>query len=321
VAALPGVSVVGATMAAPGTVRSNGGYYIDHLPPRDKLGISSDQAVFSVVAPGTFQTLGIPLKIGRDFTAGDGYEAPFTAVINEELARKSFPGQDPIGHTIYCGMDSPNPMTIVGVVGNVRQWGPATPASPEIYMPFEQHPFFATALSVLLRTPGEPSGLSEAVRRKIRERSPDVPVRFTTMQASLAENVATPRFRTLLLTIFAGLAVLLAMAGVYGVMAYVVSQRSSEIGLRMAMGAGSGAVLRLVLGQGLKLAAIGVVLGLAGAVAATRALTSVLYEVKPTDPLTFVAVAAALVIVASAASYFPARRATRVDPLLALRQE
>jgi predicted permease len=321
VAALPGVSAVGATMAPPGTIRSNGGYYIDHVPPREKLGISSDQAVFSVVAPGTFQTLGIPLKIGRDFTAGDGYEVPFTAVINEELARKSFPGQDPIGRTIYCGMDSSNPMTIVGVVGNVRQWGPATPAWPEIYMPFEQHPFFATALSILLRTPGEPSSLSEAVRRKIRERSPEVPVRFTTMQASLADNVATPRFRTLLLTIFAGLAVVLAMAGVYGVMAYVVSQRSSEIGLRMAMGAGSGAVLRLVLGQGLKLAAIGVALGLAGAVAATRVLTSVLYEVKPTDPLTFVAVAAALVIVAFAASYFPARRATRVDPLLALRQE
>jgi predicted permease len=319
--ALPGVSAVGATMAPPGTIRSNGGYYVDHVPPREKLGITSEQAVFSVVAPGTFHTLGIPLKIGRDFTAGDGYEAPFAAVINEELARKSFPGQDPIGRTIFCGMDSPNPMTIVGVVGNVRQWGPATPAWPEIYMPFEQHPFFATALSLVVRTPGEPSSLSEALRRKIRERSPDVPVKFTTIEASLADNVATPRFRTLLLTIFAGLAVFLAMAGVYGVMAYVVSQRSSEIGLRMAMGAGSGAVLRLVLGQGLKLAAIGVVLGLAGAIAATRALTSVLYEVKPTDPLTFVAVTAALLVVASAASYFPARRATRVDPLLALRQE
>ncbi|HYL77853.1 MAG TPA: ABC transporter permease [Bryobacteraceae bacterium] len=321
VASLPGVSAAGATAAPPGSIRSNGGYWIDHLPPREKLGLTSDQAVFTVVAPGTFQTLGIPLRIGRDFNAGDVYEAPFTAVINEELARKSFPGQDPIGRTILCGMDSPNPMTIVGVVGNVRQWGPATAPWPEIYMPFEQHPYFAVALHLLIRTPAEPTSLSEALRRKIRERSPEVPVKFTTMEASLANNVAAPRFRTLLLGIFAGLAVCLAMAGVYGVMAYVVSQRSSEIGLRMAMGAGSGDVLRLVLGQGLTLAGIGLLVGLAGSVAATRLLNSVLFEVKPTDPLTYVAVATVLAVVALAASYIPARRATRVDPLVALRQE
>ncbi|HEV2687501.1 MAG TPA: FtsX-like permease family protein, partial [Bryobacteraceae bacterium] len=169
--------------------------------------------------------------------------------------------------------------------------------------------------------PAEPASLSEVLRRKIREHSPEVPVKFTTMEAALAENVAAPRFRTLLLTIFAGLAVCLAMAGVYGVMAYVVCQRSSEIGLRMALGAGSGDVLKLVLGQGLTLAGIGLALGLAGSVAASRVLTSVLFEIKPTDPLTYLAVAAAIGIVALAASYFPARRAARVDPLVALRQE
>jgi putative ABC transport system permease protein len=318
---LPGVSAMGATMAPPGNPRSNGGYYVDHLPPPDKLGIASEQAVFSVVAPGTFQTLGIPLKIGRDFNTGDGYDAPFTAVINEELARKSFGGKNAIGRTIFCGMDSPTPMLIVGVVGNVRQWGPATASWPEIYMPYEQHPYFANALNILLRTPNDPNSLSETLRRKIRERSPDVPVKFTTMEASMANNVAAPRFRTLLLAIFAGLAVALAMAGVYGVMAYVVSQRSSEIGLRMAMGAGSFDILRLVLGQGLALAGIGLVLGLAGAVAASRVLTSVLFEVKPNDPLTYVVVSAVLIVVALAACYFPARRATLVDPLVALRQE
>jgi len=321
VAALPGVSAMGATMAPPGTIRSNGGYWVDHLPSMDKIGLTSDQAVFSVVAPGTFQTLGVPVKAGRDFNSGDGYEAPFTAVVNEELARKSFGGQNPIGHTIYCGMDSPNPMVIVGVVGNVRQWGPARASWPEIYMPYEQHPFFASALNILVRTPNDPNSLSETLRRKIRERSPDVPVKFTTMEASLAANVAAPRFRTLLLAIFAGLAVCLAMAGVYGVMAYVVSQRSNEIGLRMAMGARSFDILRLVLGQGLALVAIGLVLGLGAAVAATRVLTSVLFEVKPNDPLTYAAVSAVLVVVAVAACYFPARRATLVDPLVALRQE
>src|SRR5262249_22003030 len=157
--------------------------------------------------------------------------------------------------------------------------------------------------------------------RKIRDRSAEVPVRFTTMEESLAANVAAPRFRTLLLGIFAAVAVCLAMAGVYGVMAYVVSQRSNEIGLRMALGATSRDVLRLVLGQGMALAVVGLVIGLAGAAAATRILTNLLFQVKPSDPLTYVAVAAVLGLVALTACYIPALRATRVDPLVALRQE
>src|SRR5262249_29203454 len=133
---IPGVSGVGGAAAAPGRVRSNGGYWVDKLPER--LTINSTQAVFSVVAPGTFQAMGIPLKSGHDFSSADVYDAPFVTVINEALAKKSFPGQDPIGHILYCGMDSPNPMKIVGVVGNVRQWGPATPPWPEIFMPYAQ---------------------------------------------------------------------------------------------------------------------------------------------------------------------------------------
>src|SRR4029077_10555211 len=176
----------------------------------------------------------------------------------------------PIGHFIYCGLDSMNPMKIVGVVGDIRQFGPAQEASPEIYIAYEQHPFPATHLSMVIRTALEPTLLSEAVRRKANEGSVDVPVKFTTMEASLAENVAAPRFRTLLLGIFAGLAVALAMAGVYGVMAYVVRLRSGEIGLRMALGASPGNILRLVLRQSLALVGIGLALGLVGAAAATR---------------------------------------------------
>jgi putative ABC transport system permease protein len=321
VAALPGVTASGATRATPGHVGSNGGYWLDHLPPLDQLSASAPNAVFSIVSPGAFRTLGIPLRTGRDFNSNDIYEAPFTAIVNEALVRKSFPGQDPIGRLIFCGLDSMNPMKIVGVVGDVRQYGPAHQPSPEIYMPYEQHPEPSTALSVLVRTSNDPVALEQTLRRKTRERSPDVPVKFTTMDASLSENVAAPRFRTLMLGIFAAVAVCLAMAGVYGVMAYLVSQRSNEIGLRMALGASPGDISQLVLRQGMLLTGVGLLLGLAGAIAAARLLTSVLFEVKPSDPMTYAAVAALLAAVAMAASYIPAYRASKVDPLVALRQE
>jgi putative ABC transport system permease protein len=321
IAALPGVSAVGAARSSPPHVQSWGAYWIDRLPGPGEGTNSIPEAVYSVVAPGTFTTLGIPLRRGRDFNEGDRYEAPFAAIVNDALARKSFPGQDPIGRTIFCGLDSLNPMKIVGIVGDVRQYGPATASWPEIYMPNEQHPHTATDLNVLVRTAAEPGALIEMLRRKVRALSSDVPVKFTTMEASLAENTAAPRFRTLLLGLFAGLAVILAMAGVYGVMAYTVGQRSSEIGLRMALGADTSDVLRLVLRQGLTLAAIGLVIGLAGAFAATRLITSMLFEVKPNDPVTYAGVAVLLCLVTLAAIYLPAQRAANVDPLVALRQE
>ena len=322
VRAIPGVIAAGATMGPPGKVRSNGGYFLDRLPDFGKLAVGDmPQAVFSVVSPGAFFTLQIPVRNGRDFNDSDTYDAPFTAIVNEALVRKSFPGQDPIGRTIFCGLDSMNPMRIVGVVGDVRQYGPARAPQPEIYMPYEQHPQPGRSLNLLVRTAASPTALSETIRRKARDRQSDVPVKFSTMEASLAENVAAPRFRTLLLTIFAALAVALAMAGVYGVMAYTVGQRSNEIGLRMALGASAGDVVRMVLGQGALLAGIGLVLGLAGAGAATRLLETVLFEVKPFDPLTYAIVAAMVLVVAMAASYLPARRAAGLDPLDALRQE
>jgi predicted permease len=317
---IPGVIAVGAAGVAPGRTGSNGGYYVDNRP--EHSGIDLDrQALFSVVAPQTFSTLGVRVLRGRDFNETDQYDAPFTVIINETMAKKAFPGQDPLGHLLLCGLDSPMSMTIVGVVADMRNSGPAAPPGAEMFMPYEQHPRPSTNLTVLVRTNAEPVALSSVLRKKVQERSTEVPVKFSTMDALLAEDVAAPRFRTLLFLVFAGLAVCLAMAGVYGVMAYVVGQRLNEIGLRMALGASQGDVLRMVLKQGLALAGAGVVLGLAGAVAATRLLTSFLFEVKPGDPVTYLGVAVLLALVAMAASYLPARRATRIDPLAALRQE
>ncbi len=320
-ATLPGVSAAAATWNPPGHVGSWGGYWIDHLPAPEAMSVTAPQAVFSFVSPGAFATLGIPLRQGRDFNDNDVYDAPFTAVINEALAKTSFAGQDPIGRLIFCGFDSMKGMKIVGIVGDVRQDGPARQPRPEIYMAYQQHPGPGTSMSLIVRTAADPAGLFEAIRRKARAISPDVPVKFTTLETVLSEDVAAPRFRTLLLGIFAALAVGLAMAGVYGVMAYVVGQRSNEIGLRMALGASPGKVMGLVLRQGLLLAAIGLAIGLAGAVALTRLLAGMLFEVKPGDPMTYAGVVVLLAVVALAASYIPARRATKVDPLIALRQE
>ena len=321
IGAMPGVIAAGGSRMPPGRIASNGTYYLDTLPGPEARSVLGTQAVYSIVTPGTFNALGIPIKSGRDFSDRDSYEAPFTAIVNEALVKQKIPGQDPIGRQVYWGFDSDKPMTIVGVVGDVRQQGPAKDPMPEIYAPYEQHPGASTNLRLLVRTANDPGALADSMRRKAQQLAPDVPVKFTTMEASMAENVAAPRFRTLLFGVFAGLAVCLAMAGVYGVMAYAVGQRSGEIGLRMALGATPAAVMRMVLRQGLALAAIGVAIGLAGAFAASSLLAKMLFEVKPTDPGTYVAVAVILAAVAALACYVPALRATRIDPLDALRQE
>lgn len=323
IATVPGVVAAGGTAAPPGQTISNGAYFIDRLPTREERMIAAPQAIFSIVTPGAFRALDIPLRRGRDFSGEDSYDAPGAAIINEALARASFGKQDPIGRSIVCGLDmrSIRPMRIVGVVGDVRQNGPAATPRPEIYMPFEQHPGRSTDLSLVVRTTTEPLALAQTLRLKAQGISADVPVRFTTMEAKLGQNVAAPRFRTLLLGTFAGLAVLLAMAGVYGVMAYVVGQRTGEIGLRIALGADPKHVMGLVLGQGLKLAGAGLAIGLVAAVGASKLLAKLLFHVKPTDPATYAAVAFVLGVVAVAACYVPARRAMQVDPLVALRQD
>lgn len=321
ISVLPGVSAAGATMGPPGDVESAGSYWIDHVP-QPLTEIAGQDAVFSVVTPGTFAALGIPLKRGRVFDDRDSASAPFTVIVNETLVRRAFHGQDPMGRSLYAGFDSLKPMKIVGIVGDVRQWGPAQKPDAEIYMPYAQHVMGAGSnLNVIVRTSVEPEALTNTLRRMLHELSPDAPVKFTTMRASLYEEEAAPRFRTLLLTIFAGLSLCLAIAGIYGVTAYAVSQRSHELGLRMAMGATPRSLRHLVLKQGLVLAAIGMILGFIGSLAGTRLLTSVLFEVRPADPTVYVCVAFLLASVVLAASYFPAWRAARLDPLAVLRQE
>jgi putative ABC transport system permease protein len=276
--------------------------------------------VLSVVAPGTFTTLGIPLKSGRDFSDNDTSERPFVAVVNEALVRKSFPNQSPLGRTIFCPFDSLERMKIIGVVGDVRQGGPQSEPMPECYMPYLQHAFNGASLSLVVRTAGNPEALTQTLVSLAHQINPDAPMKFTTMEAMLYEDVAAPRFRTFLFAVFAGLAMCLAIAGVYGVMAYTIGQRSNEFGLRIALGASPGSVVRLVLAQGLALASIGLALGLAASIAGTRLLKSMLFEVQPNDPLVYVAVAVLLGVVALVAGYIPASRAAKIDPVVALRQ-
>jgi putative ABC transport system permease protein len=320
VAQLPGVLAAGAMMAPPGHVESESGYWIDQMPKDSPLS-AARPAVMNVVAPGTFAALGIPLQQGRDFDNGDRRDRPQVVIVNEALARAAFRGRDPIGRTLIGGYDSTEPMTIVGVVGDVRQYGPAREPQPELYMPYQQHFYNGATLYFVVRGAIDPAMLSASVERKARERSPEVSVRVTTLNALLAEHVATPKFRAWLLSLFAGVALVLAMSGVYGVMAYVAGQRSKEIGLRMALGANARSVVWLMLRRGLTLTVIGLTAGVLGAIASTRLVSGMLFDVKAHDMTTYAAVVAALGLLALLAIYVPARRATRIDPLLVLRQE
>ena len=322
IAALPEVVAVGATSTPPGDLANagSGSYFVDRVPAqRDRT--TEPQALFTVVAPGSFAALGIPLKRGRDIGDGDTFDRPLVAVVNETLARKAFPGQDPIGRQIVCTFDRQDAMTIVGVVGDVRQRNPATDAAAECYMPYRQHTYNNRTLAVVMRTTGDPTALAATVRRVTAEVSPDVPVAFTTMDAIVSERVAGRRFQAVLFGTFAALALGLAVAGVYAVMAFAGTQRSKEIALRMALGANAPAMLRMVLKQGLALTAVGLTLGLAGAIAATQLLASVLFEVRPVDPPVYVGVALLLAVVTLLAGYLPARRAAATDPANVLKAE
>jgi predicted permease len=319
VSTLPGVLAAGATMAPPAYVDSTGGYIIDQLPGQPDWS-RAPSVVLSVVAPGTFRTLGIPLKSGRDFSDNDTSDRPFVAVVNETLVRKSFPNESPLGRTIYCPFDSLEGMKIIGVVGDVRQGGPESDPMPECYMPYLQHAFNGASLSLVVRTAGNPEALTKTLESMAHEINPDAPMKSTTMEAMLYEDVAAPRFRTFLFAVFSGLAICLAMAGVYGVMSFTIGQRSNEFGLRIALGASPGSVVRLVLGQGLVLASMGLALGLAASIAGTRLLKSMLFEVQPNDPMVYLAVAVLLGVVTLVAGCIPASRAAKIDPVVALRE-
>jgi predicted permease len=322
IAALAGVVAVGATSVPPGDLSNlgDGSYFIDQRPA-ERDGARETTAHFTVIAPGTFAALGIPLKSGRDFTESDTADTPMVAIVNEALVRKSFGDQNPIGRTIFCSFDSPAAMTIVGVVGDSRQRNPGIAPVPDCIMPYGQHSYNNRTLYVVTRTAGDPTALAGTLRRLAADVSPEVPVSFTTMDALVSKGVEDPSFRALLFSVFAALAVCLAMAGVYGAMAYSAQQRSKEIGLRMALGASRASVLRLILKQGLVLAGIGLALGLGGAVAATRLLATVLFQVKPVDIQVYVAVAILLGFVTLVAGYLPARRAAGADPVEVLKTD
>jgi putative ABC transport system permease protein len=317
----PGVESVAGVTSLPTRVRSTGSYVVEGRPVPANLA-STPQAVLNVVTPRYFATLGTPLARGRDFTGSDASGAPMVAVINEALARTSFPGEDPIGRRIQCGLDSLEFMTIVGVAADIRTGGPAAPAQPEIFMPFEQHPMPATSMNVLVRPrAGDPEALTETARRKIRDLNPDVPVRATTMAGTLEQATSTPRFRTFLLVVFAVIALVLAAAGIYGVMSYTVSQRVPELGVRIALGATPGSIMRLILGHGAGLAVMGLVLGIGLALLSGRLLDGMLFGVTASDPWSLAAVTAVVAVATLAACYLPGRRAVRVDPMVALRAE
>ncbi len=214
IAALPGVVAVGATSIPPGDLSysGDGSYFIDRVPESRDRNLDP-RALFTIVAPGAFAALGIPLKEGRDFSESDTADSPLVAIVNEALVRKALPGQNPIGRTIFCSWDRKGGMTIVGVVGDVRQRNPALEPMPDCYMPYTQHNYNSNTLMLVTRTVGDPTALAGSVRRAAAEIAPDVPVSFTTMEATLSKRVEEPRFRALLLSVFAGLAVCLAMVG------------------------------------------------------------------------------------------------------------
>ena len=281
-------------------------------------------AGFVMAAPGYFQTMGIPILEGRGFTEADDAKAPPVVVVSQAFARRYFPNENPVGKRIRpaAGAGRPFPWReIVGVVGNVRDRGLAHTPGPVFYAPYNQLPL-SLAVNFVVRTQGNPRGLVSLARSDMASMNPHIPLyHIETMEQYLASSAAQARFNAVLLGIFAALALLLASVGLYGVISYSVAQRTHEIGIRMAVGAGRNDVLRMVIGQGLKLAVIGAAVGIAGALALTRLLASMLYGVNPTDLATYVAVSLILIAVALVACYIPARRAMRVDPMLALRHE
>ena len=279
-------------------------------------------ASFRSVSQDYFRAMRIPLLKGRWFDDRDTASSQSVVVINQTMAHQIWPGEEPLGKRIKHGFAVPKEQVaeVVGVIGDVKYGGLDQQTKPEMYAPFSQRswPF----MRVVVRTKSDPMNLAAAIRTETRAIDKDQPVdKLTTMSSVVSASIATRRFYGQLLGAFAALAFILAAVGIYGIVAYSVTQRTREIGIRMALGAKQNDVLRLVLAEGFRLAILGVVLGLAGAFAATRVLTSLLFEVKPTDPMTFIGLSILLAAVALFASYIPARRAAKVDPLVALRYE
>jgi putative ABC transport system permease protein len=319
---LPGVQGVGAINTLPLAKGPTGGFRIEGAPllTRDQWPSSNYRGVTS----NYFQTMNIPIVQGRAFTEHDNANAPLVIIINQAAARRDFTNENPIGKRINLGGNDPRGQPIwweiVGVTADVRNLELREEASPEFYTSALQDTW--NGMSLVVRTTVEPASLSSEVRRVVGDVDKAAPVsEVKTMERIVDEAVTQPRFNLFLLGLFGGIALLLSAAGIYGVTAYAVTQRTHEFGIRMALGAQVGDVLRMILGQGMRLIGVGVLIGLLASFALTRLLKSLLFGVSVTDPLTFVAIAVVLMSVALLACYIPARRATKVDPLVALRYE
>ena len=314
-AALPGVRGAGAAMGLPaGRYGSNGYYEVD-----GRLDIKPE-AGFRLTSAGYFHVMGVPLLSGREFAESDVFEAEPVAVISKMLAAQVFPGGDPLNKRLRCGLDRDVWMRVVGVVGDVRPQ-PDTPAGPELYMPLPQHPYMANEITVVLQTVGETAPLVEAVRATVRRGRPDLAMSFTSMDRLLADSTAAPRFRSWLSGTFAALALLLAMAGVYGVISYLVHLRRAEVGLRLALGAMPMEVAWIVLRSAGAVLAAGLAAGLGLAVAGGEVMRGFLFDVRSVDAWTYAGVATLMGVAVLLATAGPAWRAARVSPMETLRED
>ncbi|HLL14457.1 MAG TPA: FtsX-like permease family protein, partial [Pyrinomonadaceae bacterium] len=318
---LPDVRSVGAVSALPfgGNLGARTSFFIEGQPaPPPGQEFSTD---VRATDENFFQTMGIPLVSGRTFNEQEAREDRRVFVINETLARQFFPGESPLGKYLRVEMENnPEPRQIIGVVADAKYKSLEGASFPMVYV---AHPHLAySEMTLVMRTNGDPLNLAAAARREIQTIDKDQPVaEVRTMQSWMDELTARSRFGTLLLTIFAALALVLAGIGIYGVMSYSVTQRTHELGIRIALGAKTRDVLKLVLGRGLALTLTGIVLGLVASLALTRFLSSLLFGVSATDPATFGGLALLLITVALVACYLPTRRALKVDPMVALRNE
>jgi predicted permease len=330
--AIPGVEQVAAANAVPLDGGLPDGLFLVVTPndvPKTRQELSAafrrkeatGTADYSAVSPDYFRALDIPLRRGRLFDDRDGPNAPHVAVITESLARARWPDTDPIGATIEFGnMDGDlRPITIVGIVGDVRVYGLERPASPTLYVNLMQRP--KSSATVVMRTAIEPQTIIAAARRVLKESAPDVPPRFRTFEQMYAASLGDRRFNLTLVMTFAGTALALAVAGIYGVMSYTVAQRRREMGVRIAFGATRGQVLRIIIGQGLGTTAAGVALGTLAAFGLARTVEHLLFGITSTDPLAFAGAIGVLMTVALLACYVPARRAMHVEPIEALRED
>jgi putative ABC transport system permease protein len=288
-----------------------------HYRPQPSLGTEPLVGIHWVT-PEWFQTLRVPLVSGRLFTDADRLGTRKVVVVNATAARRFWPNESPIGRSIALYQGGFDTAYVAGVVGDVRFQTIDSVAAADVYLPYAQSP--RSGAMVYLRTAGDPLALAAAARRTIHEVGADLPVYdVRTLTSRVSDATAQARFSALLLTVFAAAALALATIGIYGVISFAVAQRTREIGIRVALGADRGAILRLVVGQGTTVAAVGLVLGVAAALAATRVLRALLFDVTPTDPLTLITVVALLAIAALVACWIPALRAARLQPAAALR--